>query len=247
MSHSRRRMRALPVAGGFVAVLVAVGLAWWTGLVQVNDPSRDRFPVRGVDVSRYQGSIDWPVLAAQGVEFAFIKATEGSSWVDPAFATNLAGATGSGLRTGAYHFFSFESPGAGQAENVVATVPVQPDQLPVAVDVEFYGGFWVDQPPVDEVRRELSALLERLDGHYPTPAILYTTGEVYSRYIAGAFPGVEVWIRDVWRQPSLSDGRAWTFWQFSDRYRLDGYRGEETFIDLNVYAGSRTEWERYRR
>ncbi len=70
---------------------------------------------------------------------------------------------------------------------------------------------------------------------------------MYNRYIAGAFPGVEVWIRDVWRQPDLSDGRAWTFWQFSDRHRLDGYRGDEDFIDLNVYAGSRADWDRYRR
>lgn len=243
----QRRRRTVRLIGASTVLLVAVGLAWWTGLVQVNNPSRDEFPIRGVDVSRYQGSIDWPILATQGVEFAYIKATEGSSHTDPAFAANLAGATSAGLRTGAYHFFSFDSPGTSQADKVIATVPAQPGQLPVAVDVEFYGDHWVDQPPVDTVRRELASLLDRLDEHYPSPAILYTTGEVYNRYIAGAFPGVEVWIRDVWRQPDLADGRAWTFWQFSDRSRLDGYQGEEQFIDLNVYAGSRTDWEQYRR
>lgn len=247
VGQSRRRRAARWVAVGAGALLVAVGLAWWTGLVQVNNPSRDRFPVRGVDVSRYQGSIDWPTLAAQGIEFVFIKATEGSSHTDPAFATNQAGATAAGLRTGAYHFFSFESPGDSQADNVIATVPAEPGQLPVAVDVEFYGDYWTNPPPVAEVRRELAVLLGRLDAHYAAGAILYTTGEVYNRYLAGAFPGVEVWIRDVWREPALADGRAWTFWQFSDRRRLDGYRGEEQFIDLNVYAGSRADWEAYRR
>ena len=51
----------------------------------------------------------------------------------------------------------------------------------------------------------------------------------------------------MWRTPSLSDGREWTFWQFSDRHRLDGYTGDEEFIDVNVFAGTRDEWEHYAR
>ncbi len=130
---------------------------------------------------------------------------------------------------------------------MIRTVPADADLLPVAVDVEFYGDFWTKPAPVADVRRELSALLERLASHYGKRPIVYTTGEAYTRYLAGAVPDVDVWIRDVWRTPSLADGRAWTFWQFSDRHRLDGYAGDEGFIDLNVFAGSRDDWARYGR
>ena len=235
---------ALAVVGALAGTLA--GLVW-AGVVHPNNPSRQQYPVRGVDVSRYQGGIDWPVIAGQGIDFAFIKATEGSSHVDPRFAANLAGATGSGLRAGAYHFFSFESAGATQADNVIRQVPDDQELLPVVVDLEFYGRFWTDPPPVDEVRRDLGVLLERLVEHYGKRPIVYTTGEAYNRYLSGTFPDVDIWIRDIWRAPALADGRAWTFWQFTDRHRLDGYQGEEPFIDLNVFAGDREAWQRYGR
>lgn len=234
-------------AAAVVAVVAAASVLVWTGTVHPNNPSPERYPVRGVDVSRYQGAIDWPTLAAQGIDFAFIKATEGSSFVDPRFAANLSGAKAAGLRVGAYHFFSYESPGATQADNVIRIVPADAELLPVAVDVEFYGDFWTHPAAVDDVRRELGDLLDRLASHYGRRPILYTTGEAYNRYLAGAFPETDIWIRDVWLTPSLADGRAWTFWQFSDRHRLDGYAGDEDFIDVNVFAGSRDDWDRFAR
>lgn len=111
----------MALVAAVVTVAVTAGLLW-AGVVHPNNPSREQHPVRGVDVSRYQGEVDWPVLAGQGIDFAFIKATEGSSYVDPHFALNLKGATDAGLRVGAYHFFSFESAGTTQADNVIKVV-----------------------------------------------------------------------------------------------------------------------------
>ena len=51
---------------------------FYNGVVLFNNPSNMEFPVRGVDVSSYQGTIDWNVLASQNIQFAFIKATEGN-------------------------------------------------------------------------------------------------------------------------------------------------------------------------
>lgn len=236
------------ILAGLVGIVLGAavfgGLAW-AGVVHANNPSPERYPVRGVDVSRYQGVIDWPVLADQGIEFAFVKATEGSSFVDERFAANLAGAETAGLRTGAYHFFSFESAGATQAENVIRTVPVRRGGLPVVVDVEFYGDFWTRPRPASDVRRELGELVDRLAEHYGRAPILYATPESYRRYLAGEFADNDIWIRDTWREPALTDGRDWTFWQYSDRHRLAGYLGEERFIDLNVFAGDRTAWDAY--
>ena len=106
--YGGRRWLIVGVSTVLLAVALVAGLAW-TGVLHPNNPSSERYPVRGVDVSRYQGDIDWPVLAGQGIDFAFIKATEGSTLVDPRFAANLDGATAAGLRVGAYHFLPCRS------------------------------------------------------------------------------------------------------------------------------------------
>jgi lysozyme len=63
-----------------------------------------KMPVQGIDVSRWQGKIDWASVAAAGKQFAFIKATEGGDHIDPRFLENWHGAKQAGLVRGAYHF-----------------------------------------------------------------------------------------------------------------------------------------------
>lgn len=96
------------------AALILTGTAAlliYHGVILLNNPSETEYPVRGVDVSSYQGEIDWGVLSAQNLDFAFIKATEGSSMVDPCFAYNFSEAQKCDISVGAYHFFSYDSPG----------------------------------------------------------------------------------------------------------------------------------------
>ena len=99
----KRYGRGLLAAAAFFAA-AGIFLLANGGLPRLNSPSGERYPVRGVDVSVYQGGIDWKTLAEQGISFAFIKATEGSSSVDPNFCWNYSQARQSGLRIGAYHF-----------------------------------------------------------------------------------------------------------------------------------------------
>ena len=213
------------------------------GIVQLNHPSNAAYPVRGVDVSAYQGEVDWDVLSAQGIDFAYIKATEGSSFVDPCFAQNRQRAAETPLRTGAYHFFSFESSGDTQADNFIAQVPKWEGMLPPAVDVEFYGAFRQAPLPAGQVQAQLDIMLARLEQHYGVRPILYATQSAYARYLAD-YDGYDIWIRNVFTRPQLG-ARRWAFWQYTDRARLQGYDGEERFIDMNVFNGSRAEFEVY--
>lgn len=229
-------LAALALAAGCFCALV------YTGALRFNNPSREAYPVRGVDVSAWQGAVDWPVLAGQGIDFAFLKATEGSGFVDERFAANWAGARSAGLRTGAYHFFSYDSPGERQAENFIANVPREPDALPPAVDVEFYGGYERSPAPKERVKPSLDALLSALEAHYGAKPILYATGRAYSLYLRGEYSEYPIWIRDVYFSPRLPDGRDWTFWQYSDKGKLDGYEGPEAHIDLNVFCGARADF-----
>ncbi len=200
-----------------------------------------QWPVKGVDVSEYQGRIDWPALAGQSIRFAFIKATEGSSSADPAFAHNRRGAAEAGIAVGAYHFFSFDSPGATQAENFLAALGGQADALPPVVDVELYGSYVFSPKPAGEVRRELRVLLAALENATGRKPILYATGRARRLYLAQGFGQYPLWLRSVYLPPA----GEWLFWQYTDRGRLPGYSGPERFIDLNAFCGGEQAWAQF--
>lgn len=234
----------VPVA--FCACLCAVlALLFWYGVLQLNGCAVQEYPVRGVDVSSYQGDINWKVLSEQNIQFAFIKATEGSLSVDPRFNYNFTEAQRTGLRVGCYHFFSYDSPGTVQAEHFIRTVPIVANVLPPVVDVEFYGDKEKNLPDKSKTQRELRAMIDLLYQHYGKKPIIYATEKSYGLYIAGGFQDCDIWIRNVFSKPSLNDKRNWTFWQYTDRARLDGYTGQERFVDLDVFSGSQEELAAY--
>ncbi len=226
------------------AIAAALGLLRWRGLILLSheaDPAQ--WEVFGVDVSSYQGSVDWTALAGQGVDFAFIKATEGSILQDRQFAANWAGAAAAGVRAGAYHFLSYDSPGETQADNFIAMVPATEGALPPVVDIEFYGEYLETPPEKEHVRAILDPLLERLEEHYGVKPILYVTYRSYYRYIAGGGYGdYPIWCSSPTVFPLVP---GWDFWQYSHSARLAGYDGAQDRIDLNIFRGSRSEFEQF--
>lgn len=227
-----------------VAAALAVGFLRRQGLLLAPDEvAPAQWEVFGVDVSAYQGEVDWHTLAGQGVDFAFIKATEGSSLQDRRFAANWTGAAEAGVRAGAYHFFSYDSPGETQAENFISMVPVTAGALPPVVDLEFYGAYLKQPKSREEVLPVLLPLLERLEEHYGVKPILYATYRSYRLYLSGgAFAGYPLWMSSPLIAPL---GRDWSFWQYSHSAQLKGYQGSEARIDLNVFSGSRAEFDRF--
>ena len=214
---------------------------WSSGIIHINHPDKKGYTVRGVDVSGYQGDIDWTVLSSQGIDFAYIKATEGSLHTDEYFEANLKNSRDTGLRTGFYHFFSFESAGKTQAENFISHVPDYDDMLPPVIDVELYGKFREDPPSADTVRTELDDMIKLLTENYGCSPVIYTTAGTYARYFRDDPPGCGLWLRNVYSEP---DG-DWIFWQYDAHTVLDGYNGEEKFIDMNVFRGTKEEFEKY--
>ncbi len=208
------------------------------GMIHFNYPSRERFPVQGVDVSSHQGNIDWEALKGQDVQFAYLKATEGSSFQDKQFEANWENAQKAGVLTGANHFFSFDSEGKTQAENFIAAVPKTAGTLPPVVDIEFYGDNEKNRPSREETAAILDVLLDELEAHYGVKPVLYATMKSYRAYLESGYEEYPIWIRDVFSCPNLPDGREWAFWQYSARHRLKGYDGREPFIDRNVFNGT---------
>lgn len=214
----------------------------YNGNIKFNHPSSKDYPVRGVDVSEYQGEIDWEKLSNQNIDFAYIKATEGSSYTDERFQYNYQNAITTNLKIGAYHFFSFDSDAISQSENYIKNVPKDMNLLPPVVDIEFYGDKNKNIPDVEQTREQLKKLLERLEEYYQKKPIIYATNTSYNLYIKDNFEEYKIWIRDIFSTPNLKDNRKWTLWQYTNRERLEGYNGEEKFIDMNVFNGSYEEF-----
>lgn len=227
----------------FFLLLIIVIVGNWS-IQNINffhDP-RETYEIWGVDVSHYQGKIDWEKMKKNGIQFAFIKATEGSSSQDERFFENYRGAVKQNITIGAYHFFSFDSKAETQADNFINTVPREDTMLPPVIDIEFYADKEKNPPEKEKVQKELNKLLILLEQIYEKKPILYTTMKVYNKYIKGNYKEYPLWIRNVYFNPTQFIGRDWTFWQYSDTELLDGYQGIEKYIDCNVFYGTKEEW-----
>lgn len=194
-------------------------------------------------MSHYQGTVDWDVLANEKINIAYIKATEGSSHVDPCFMYNWEQSEKTTLRTGAYHFFSFDSEGKTQAENFIKNVAMHDNMLPPAIDVEFYADKKNNPPEPEAVREQLKVMLNEVQNHYQMTPVIYSTEEFWKEYLEGEFNEYPLWIRNVFTKPRIAE--KWTLWQYTNRGRLEGYTGEEEFIDLNVFNGDEKAWEEW--
>ena len=89
---------------------------------------------------------------------------------------------------------------------------------------------------------ELKTLLDVLQEHYGKRPIIYVTEPSYLQYIYTYFDDYDIWLRYVVTDPPEGD---WRFWQYTDRAKLNGYDGEEEFIDMNVFLGDEEQWKNY--
>lgn len=236
-----RRSRGPRMLGRTVAVAaaaLALGIAARAGFLHWQ-PDRERYPLRGIDVSHHQGAIDWAAVARDDVAFAYLKASEGGDHRDRRYAGNERAARAAGVPVGAYHFFTFCRSGAEQAANFLAAAPPLADALPPAVDLEF-GGNCGRRPDAASMRAELDAFLAPVEAAHGKLALLYVTPEFFDAYRA-ALPPRPLWRRSILHAP---DSRAgWTVWQYHNRARVEGIAGP---VDLNVFAGDAAAFARWR-
>jgi lysozyme len=226
--------KLLIIAVLFVTVIGLLAYLLYIGQIRFNYPSKEKFPMVGIDISHHQGKIHWEELRTENISFVIIKATEGGDYKDPRFNANWANSKKEGYKTGAYHFYRICKDGKEQAKNFIETVPNEPDNLPPSVDLEFGGNCKTDKAK-DQILREIKEFLEIVESHYKRPAIIYVTYEFYNEYLVDQFKNHPIWIRDVFGRPELSDQRAWTIWQFANRAHLKGIDG---YVDLNVLNGA---------
>ena len=188
------------------------------------------YSVHGIDVSAYQGRIDWSLVAGHQVQFAFIKATEGVTLRDSRFQRNWRGAQAAGIYRGAYHYFQPNYDAAKQANLFTRTVPLTAGDLPPVLDVEH-----AQFHDVARMRQGVAIWLRLVERHYGVRPILYSNYSFYQRHLAGHFDKYPLWLAHYEvDQPRLPPGK-WLIWQHSDEAYVPGIRGT---VDFNVFQGS---------
>jgi len=203
------------------------------------------YDVHGVDVSKYQTSIDWETAKASGVSFAFIKATEGGDRVDPYFEEHWRGTKAAGIPRAAYHFYYFCRPAAEQAAWFIRNVPKERRAMPPVLDME-----WNPQSPScktrpdrETVRSEMRIFLLAIERHYGKRPIIYTSIDFFDDNQLASFTGYPYWLRSVADHPADRYGpHPFTFWQYTGTGAVPGIKGN---ADINVFNGSLSAWNKW--
>ncbi|WP_299285972.1 GH25 family lysozyme [uncultured Tateyamaria sp.] len=201
------------------------------------------FPVRGMDAARFQTFVDWPRAKAVGIEFVFLKATEGGDLLDIKFKDHWAGAAQAGIKRGAYHFYYFCTSPEVQAQFFIDTVPRTRGTLPPVLDMEWnpFSPTCQRRPAAATVRDEMQRWINIVQAHYGQAPIIYTTPRFYKENELAAFRNTEFWLRTTAKTPAEAfPGQKWTFWQYTSTGTLPNTPGA---IDINAFNGSTAAWE----
>jgi GH25 family lysozyme M1 (1,4-beta-N-acetylmuramidase) len=226
---------------GRAAVYAAAGLF----SVATAPPASGGF-VRGIDVSKWQGTIDWAKVWGAGYRFSIAKATEGIGYADPKWTSNRAGARAAGLVVGAYHFARPDgNPSLAGARSEAAWFasqigPINGMVIP-ALDLEVRGS---------QTDAELIAWTKAWLGEFYArtgiKAMIYTSPSFWRTYLGDSRWFADNGYKTLWvahwttaSSPSVPasnwGGRGWTFWQYTSDGTVPGISGR---VDLNRYNGS---------
>ena len=196
------------------------------------------YEVHGIDISHYQGEIDWELLthnreAKFPIHFIFLKATEGGDHGDDTFTQNFGQARKYGFIRGAYHYFIPKTDASKQADFFIRTVQLAKGDLPPVLDVETTG----KQSP-QELKTAVKTWLDRVEAHYGVKPILYTSYKFKKRYLSDSiFNAYPYWIAHYYVDSVRYEGK-WHFWQHTDVGTVPGIEEE---VDLNVFNGTMEE------
>jgi GH25 family lysozyme M1 (1,4-beta-N-acetylmuramidase) len=190
----------------------------------------------GLTASFWDGKIDWTQAKAGGIQFAYVKATQGTGYLDKTFADNWFGMKSAGVLRGSYHYFDFAYKPEDQADYFLSVVSLEPGDLPPALDVE---GKIPDGMTMTDAIAAIHTWLDRVQkGTGRVPVIAFLANQSWAKVFTGDdFKQYPLWVIQNERDPSPSqtiNGREWTFWLYKDGQAA----GATKNISLLRYNGS---------
>lgn len=184
--------------------------------------------LRGIDVSHYQGFVDWQQVA-NNYHFAFIKATEGNYYKDPAFSRNLDSVMDTNMEVGAYHFFTPDKDAIEQANHFLTTIADFDFSLPPVLDVEI-----APDGSMESFQQAIELWVNVVEAATGCTPIIYTGKSFWNRYLKNNFSDHPVWISDYTADGGKVAAIPWEFWQFTDNGSVEGVSGP---VDESRYRG----------
>ena len=194
------------------------------------------YEIHGIDISHYQGEIDWDKLSGAMIErcpirFVVIKATEGAGHIDKNFNDNFQMAKEYGFIRGVYHFWSNQSSAREQAYYFLKKVHLENGDLPPVLDIEHKP----KNMGVEDFQINVLTWLHIVEDKYHVKPIIYTYYKFKEAYLNDArFNDYPYWIAHYYVDKIEYKGQ-WKFWQHTDAGRLPGING---YVDFNIYNGS---------
>jgi lysozyme len=188
----------------------------------------------GIDVSHYQGTVDWAKVKGAGNSFAFAKATESVGVVDAMFATNWPAMKDAGLLRGAYHFYHAAENATDQATHFLEVVQLAPGDLPPVLDIESGGLEGQSSSALVEGVTTWLGLVQEQTGFTP---MIYVSPSFANEYLQSKFGAYPLWVAEYGvSQPKTTNGwSTWAFWQHSQSGTMSGVSGP---VDLDTFNGS---------
>ena len=200
--------------------------------------------VQGIDVSHYQGDVDWQAVSDAGIEFTFIKCTDSTGNKDSKFETNWADTKVVGIPRGAYHFFHPEEDTVAQANFFLTCFDTSVGELPPVIDVERYKDDFAKlecQDVLDKINAFANTVTQELKG----TIIIYTNPSTWEQNMCSAdiFDTHGIWIAEYSETLKLdSKWEKWNFWQYSQSGNIDGIDGN---VDLNQFNGTADQFKEF--
>jgi lysozyme len=188
--------------------------------------------IQGIDVSHFQGSVNWQEVRQAGIKFAIAKASEGQTSVDPQFHNNWQNIKAAGLLRGAYHFFDAGVDGVAQARHFLQTASVGAGDLPPVIDVEAAASA-NNVTILQEVQNWLDTVEQALN-RLP---MIYTTASFWNSHLNHNFGNYPLWVAEYGAGvPKIPAGWSnWQFWQYSQSGKVSGVAGS---VDMDYFNGS---------
>lgn len=194
--------------------------------------------IYGIDVSHYQGKIDWQKVKNSGITFAYIKASQGDHVIDPNFSANWSEAKKVNILRGAYHFFEPSLNVENQAKLFIKLINLHggcTGSLPPALDVET-----INQVSKEQLKFKIDKWLKIVEDETNCRPIIYTNLAFWNQYFTNdEFPNHELWLAEYSKDSVLiQKWKKEILWQFTDKNIIDGIR---TKVDEDRFIGTKAE------
>jgi lysozyme len=206
---------------------------------QLGVPIPTQYSIHGIDVSRYQGVINWKMVNQMNdngikIQFAFIKATQGIDYRDPLFSYNWKNSGKYDIARAPYHYFLPCEDGIKQANNFLSVINKNDIDMPPVIDVEE-----LKNCDEEKMHKNLKACLQQVFKKCGKNPIIYSGKDFYIKYLNTKYNKNKKWIAHYY-VPEIKNIKAWTFWQYSDKATVSGINVP---VDINAFSGNKDEFE----